>query len=133
MDPHAAGFALDYLALIHYVLYVHYSFFVLVSFVILTSFSLVTFTIGLKFYHTPFAPAPTIMQQQPFNFTLSLFTGCSFFPYDATLSPAGLSFVHLSFTFLHYSPPFGIKILVLYLLLDLHINTPHLASSKARQ
>ena len=103
MDLHAVGFALDYFALIHYVLYVHYSFFVLVSFIVLTSSPLVTFTIGLKFYHTPFAPAPTIAQQQPFNFALSLFTSHSFFPYDTALSLAGLSFVCLSFTFLHYS------------------------------
>ena len=132
MDPHAAGFALDYFALIHYVLYVHYSFFVLVSFIVLASSSLVAFTIRLKFYYTPFAPVPAITQQQPFNFALSLFTSHSLFPYDAALLPAGLVFIRLSFTFPHYSH-FCIKVLVLYLLPDPHINTLHLASLKARQ
>jgi len=68
----------------------YYSFFVLVSFVILTSSPLVAFTIGLKFYCIPFAPAPTVAQRQPFNFALSLFTGCSLFAYNAVLPPAGL-------------------------------------------
>ena len=82
----------------------HYSFFVLVSFVALASSSLVTFTIGLKFYCTPFTPVPAVTQQQPFNFTLSLFTSCSLFTYDTMQSVAGRTFlIHLLFTFSHYS------------------------------
>ena len=50
------------------------------------SSTLITFTIRPKFYHTPFTPAPTVVQQQPFIFTPSLFTSRSIFTYNTAQS-----------------------------------------------